>query len=110
MHCSALSKDEAASGGGEAPPSRCVLPHLLLALLLCAAACRPACAQQQAAEQQADVAAAQCAFSVRYEVSLGQGQTTTPSVPIFVASLGLQNNQNVSAGDNYALYNLSREH
>lgn len=70
---------------------------LLLFLLLCAS--QLAAAQQQQAQQvqpQQDVAA-QCPLAVRYEVSLGQGQSATPQVPIFLASLGLQNNANVSA-------------
>ncbi|EFN52665.1 hypothetical protein CHLNCDRAFT_138610 [Chlorella variabilis] len=72
---------------------------LLLFLLLCAS--QLAAAQQQQAQQvqpQQDVAA-QCPLAVRYEVSLGQGQSATPQVPIFLASLGLQNNANYSIED-----------
>jgi hypothetical protein len=73
-----------------------VLAALLLPLL---AAAQPAATPQQQAplpDDQQAAAAAQCPFSVRYEVSLSQGQSASPNVPIFVASMALQNNENVS--------------
>lgn len=87
-----------------APPwrvaRRAALLQALVALLLpLLAASQPAAPQQQpqalSGDQQAAVAA-QCPFSVRYEVSLSQGQSASPNVPIFVASMALQNNENVS--------------
>ena len=65
-----------------------------LLLVLAAHAASPAAAQPPS-QQQLDGLSAQCPVSVRYEMSLGQGQAAAPQVPIFVASLTLQNNENV---------------
>lgn len=69
---------------------------VVLLLALAAHAARPVAAQPPS-QQQLDELSAQCPVSVRYEMSLGQGQAAAPQVPIFVASVTLQNNANVSA-------------
>jgi hypothetical protein len=66
----------------------------VLLLMLAAHAANPAAAQPPS-QQQLDELSAQCPVSVRYEMSLGQGQAAAPQVPIFVASVTLQNSENV---------------
>jgi hypothetical protein len=79
--------------------SRALPQALFLNLLFLGCASNQACAQHPVArrqQQQAQPDGGQCPLFVRYEVSLGQGVSASPQLPIFVASMSLQNNENVS--------------
>ncbi|PSC71845.1 serine threonine kinase [Micractinium conductrix] len=79
---------------------------LLVTLLAAAVACCAAVQPLEANDPAVDQIAAQCPLAVRYEVSLGQGLSGSggsgngtagsPTVPIFVAVMTVQNNANVS--------------
>ena len=81
---------------------------LLVTLLAAAVACCAAVQPLEANDPAVDQIAAQCPLAVRYEVSLGQGLSGSggsgngtagsPTVPIFVAVMTVQNNANVSGG------------
>ena len=98
----AAPQSEAAATAAPARPALArlaLLPAALLLLALLAGA--PGAAAQQLADGQVQQVQQQCPVSLRYAVTLGQppaNGSSTPQVPIFVAVLTLQNNENVSWG------------
>lgn len=85
-------------------PPALARPGRLLAtlLLLACAAGPPGGAAQQLTDGQLAVVEQQCPVSVRYAITLGEpeGNGTSAQVPIFVATMTLENNANVSGSGN----------
>lgn len=89
----------APGAASEAAAALARLARLLAALLLLAcAAGPPGGAAQQLTDGQLAVVEQQCPVSVRYAITLGEpeGNGTSAQVPIFVATMTLENNANVS--------------